>query len=50
MCIQERPDPEMREQQVAMVKNRVIQAIIWRCLQKDPVERPWIEDIVEELA
>ena len=49
MSIQEMPDPEKREQQVALVKNRVIRALIRRCLQTELEARPCMEEIIDEL-
>ena len=49
MCIRELPDPERREEQVLLVKNRVFRGLIRGCLQTDPVERPNMEEIIEEL-
>ena len=49
MCIQELPDREKRDQQIAMVPNRVLRALIRRCLQSDPEARPNMKDIIEEL-
>ena len=49
MSIQEMPDPEKREQQVALVKNRVIRTLIRRCLQTEPEARPCMEEIIDEL-
>ena len=49
MCIQEMPDPEKREQQVALVTNRLIRALIRGCLQSEPGTRPSMEEITDEL-
>ncbi|CAH3040979.1 unnamed protein product [Pocillopora meandrina] len=49
MSIQEMPDPEKRKQQVALVSNRVIRALIRGCLQTEPEERPCMEEIIDEL-
>ncbi|KAJ7376873.1 hypothetical protein OS493_031751 [Desmophyllum pertusum] len=49
MCIRELPDPERRDQQVAMVTNRLLRALIRECLQSEPETRPAMEEIVEEL-
>ncbi|KAJ7381874.1 hypothetical protein OS493_038561 [Desmophyllum pertusum] len=49
MCIRELPDPGRRDQQVAMVTNRLIRALIRGCLQPEPETRPSMEEIVEEL-
>lgn len=49
MCIQELPDPERRDQQIAMVTNRQFRALIRRCLQQEHAERPNMEDIIGEL-
>ncbi|CAH3177394.1 unnamed protein product [Porites evermanni] len=43
------PDPEEREEQVAMVTNHALQALIRRCLHQDPQDRPSMEDIIGEL-
>ena len=49
MSISELPDPDRREEQVAMVTNRALRALIQRCLHQDPQERPNMEDIIGEL-
>ncbi|KAJ7381872.1 hypothetical protein OS493_038558, partial [Desmophyllum pertusum] len=49
MCIRKLPDPERRDQQVAMVTNRLLRALIRGCLQPEPETRPNMEEIVEEL-
>ncbi|KAJ7374056.1 hypothetical protein OS493_009387 [Desmophyllum pertusum] len=49
MCIGVLPDPGRRDQQVAMVTNRLLRALIRRCLQSEPETRPAMEEIVEEL-
>ena len=49
MCIRELPNPEKRDQQVAMMTNRLLRALIRRCLQPEPATRPTMEEIVEEL-
>ena len=49
MCIQEMPDPDRRDEQVSLVKNPVLQALIRRCLQSEADDRPNIEEIIVEL-
>ena len=49
ICIRELPDPDRRDEQVAMVTNRMLRALIRGCLQQDADERPSIEDIIGEL-
>ena len=49
ICIRELPDPERRDEQVAMVENRAFRALVRRCLQRDPESRPSMEDIIGEL-
>ena len=49
MCIRELPDPDRRDEQVAMVTNGVLRALIRGCLQQDAEKRPSMEDIVGEL-
>ncbi|CAH3145365.1 unnamed protein product [Pocillopora meandrina] len=43
------PDPDRRDEQVAMVKNRTLRALIRRCLKRAPGARPSMEDIIGEL-
>ena len=50
MSIQELPDPERRDEQVAMVTNSVLRALIRGCLQSEPEERPSMEEIIDELG
>ena len=49
ICIRELPDPDRRDEQVAMVTNRMLRALIRGCLQQDADERPSMEDIIGEL-
>ena len=49
ICIWELPDPYRRDEQVAMVTNRVLRDLIRRCLQQDANVRPRMEDIIGEL-
>ena len=49
MSIGELPDPDRREEQVAMVTDRMFRALIRRCLQQNPQERPTMEHIIGEL-
>ncbi|KAL9971615.1 hypothetical protein ACROYT_G017804 [Oculina patagonica] len=49
MCIRELPDPERRDQQIAMVMNRVLRTLIQSCVQTEPETRPNMEVIIEEL-
>ena len=45
----ELPDPEKRDEQVALVRNHAHRALIWRCLHQDPQDRPSMEDVIGEL-
>ena len=49
MCIRELPDPERRDQQIAMVTNHVLRAFIRGCVETEPDARPNMEEIIEEL-
>ena len=49
MNIGKLPNPDRREEQVAMVTDRMFRALIRRCLHQDPQERPSMEDIIGEL-
>ena len=49
MCIRELPDPERRDQQIVMVRNSLLRALIRGCLQSAPEARPIMEEIIEEL-
>ena len=48
-CIRKLPDPQRRMQQIAMVTNGVLRALIRRCLHLEPKARPDMEEIIEEL-
>ena len=48
-CIRVLPDPERRGEQIAMVKNSVLRALIRGCVQREPAARPNMEEIIEEL-
>ena len=49
MCVQELPDPQRRNQQIAMVTDHVLRALIRRCVQTEHESRPNMEEIIEEL-
>ena len=49
ICIRKLPNPDRRDEQVAMVTNRVLRALIRGCLHPDPQERPSMEGIIGEL-
>ena len=49
MSIGKMPDPDRREEQVAMVTDRMFRALIRRCLQQNPQDRPTMEHIIGEL-
>ena len=49
ICIRKLPDPEKRIQQIAMVTNRQIRALIRRCVESDPEARPNMEEIIKDL-
>ena len=48
-CIRELPNPDRRDEQVAMVRNHGLRALIRGCLQQDADVRPSMEDIIGEL-
>ena len=49
MCSRQLPDPDRRDQQIAMVTNRLFRALIRGCLQSEPAVRPNMKEIIEEL-
>ena len=49
MCTGILPDPDRREEQVAMVTDRVFGTLIRRCLEQDPEARPSMEEVISEL-
>ena len=49
MCIQQLPDPDRRDQQIAMVTNRLLRALIRGCVNTEPESRPNMQEIIEEL-
>ena len=49
ICIRQLPDPDRRDEQVAMVTNSWLRALIRECLQRDPEARPSMEYIISEL-
>ena len=49
ICIRELPDPDRRDEQVAMVTNGVLRALIRGCLEQDAEKRPSMEEIIDEL-
>ena len=49
MSIGKLPNPDSREEQVAMVKKHKLRALIRRCLHQDPQKRPSMEEIIGEL-
>ena len=49
MCIQQFPDPERRNKQVASVKNEEFRDLVKRCLAQDPDQRPDMDEVIETL-
>ena len=49
MCIDELPDPDKRNKQVAKVENRECQKLILWCLEEDAEMRPDMEQVIEKL-
>ena len=49
MCIRKLPDPQRRDQQIAMVTNSLLRALVRRYLQREPAARPNMEEIIKEL-
>ena len=49
MCTEILPDRDWREEQVAMVTDRVFRTLVRRCLQRDPEARPSMDEIISEL-
>ena len=49
MCIREMPDPERREEQVLLVRNRLFRNLVRQCLHADPAMRPDMAQIIQEL-
>ena len=46
MSIGKLPNPDRRDEQVAMVTNRMLRALIRKCLYQDPQGRPTMEYII----
>ena len=50
MCLKSQlPDPDMREEQVALVTNKEFRGLILWCLEEDPDLRPSMEEIIDKL-
>ena len=49
MCIRELPNPECREEQVALVTNEVLSDLVRRCLEAHLDRRPTMQEIIDEL-
>ena len=49
MCIRELPEPERREEQVALMTNRALRGLVRRCLGTDPVQRPDMGEVIQNL-
>jgi len=49
MCIRELPEPERREEQIALMTNRTFRNLVRRCLQTDPAQRPTMGEINQNL-
>ena len=49
MSTRKLPDPEKRDDQVAMVTNHALLTLVQRCLHQDPQDRPSMDDIIGEL-
>ena len=50
MCTRELPDPQQKEEQIALVTNHVLKRLIRWCVQQDPKARPTMEEILEFFA
>ena len=49
MCIRELPVPQQSREQVAMVTEPVLKAIIERSVREEPAQRPTMGEVLEEL-
>jgi len=49
MCINDLPDPDKHDEQVAKVENREFRSLILWCLEEDPRMRPDMEQVIEKL-
>ena len=49
MSIQESPDPDKRNEQVALMKNREFRHLVERCLAQDPDLRPDMDEVIKTL-
>ena len=49
MCIQDFPDPERRNEQVALMKNREFRDLVERCLEEDLDLRPDMGEVIKTL-
>ena len=49
ICIRELPDPDRRDEQVAMVTSGVLRSLIRECLQQDAGKRPSMKEIIDAL-
>ena len=49
MCIDELPDPDKRNKQVAKVENRECQNLILWCLEEDAEMRPDMAEVIEKI-
>ena len=49
MSIRKLPDPDRRDEQVAMVTDSMLRALIRECLYQDPQKRPTMEYIIDKL-
>ena len=50
MYIRETPKPERRDQQIAMVTNDPLRALIQSCVETEPELRPDMETIIDGLG
>ena len=49
MCIRELPDPGRRKEQVRLVRSPALRKLVCECLRTDPVERPDMAQIIQEI-
>ncbi|CAH3026603.1 unnamed protein product [Porites evermanni] len=49
MFIRELPDPERRNEQVALVRNGALRGLVRRCLHINPESRPSMDEIINDL-
>ena len=49
LCTNQKPNPEERERQIALMWNKNLRELVDLCVKKDPVKRSTMTDVIKVL-